>query len=212
MNSKNQPSEFNEEALLTGASNGDLDAFNQLVLKYQDMAYNHAYALLRDSDSAQDAVQDGFIKAFQALPAFRGGSFRGWLLKIVTNSAYDQLRRSQRHPNQPLFPEDENGEEMESASWLADPAASVQDAVEQNELSRDIYKLLDELPQAYRTVITLIDINELDYAEAAQALKVPIGTVKSRLARARLQMQAKLKNSLGYKRVVSITNAGFSAC
>lgn len=211
MNSKNQSSEFNEEASITDASNGDLDAFNQLVLKYQDMAYNHAYALLRDSDSAQDAVQDGFIKAFQALPAFRGGSFRGWLLKIVTNSAYDQLRRSQRHPNQPLFPEDENGEEMESASWLADPGASVQDAVEQIELSRDIYKLLDELPEAYRSVITLIDINEFDYAEAAQALKVPIGTVKSRLARARMQMQAKLKNTLGYTRGVALTSASLHA-
>ncbi|HMD81876.1 MAG TPA: sigma-70 family RNA polymerase sigma factor, partial [Anaerolineales bacterium] len=105
MNSKNRSDEFYEEALLTGAANGDLDAFNQLVLRYQNMAYNHAYALLGDSDSAQDAAQDGFLKAFQALPAFRGGSFRGWLLKIITNSAYDLLRRSQRHPTQSLFPE-----------------------------------------------------------------------------------------------------------
>lgn len=211
MSSKNQSIEFDDETLLTGASNGDLDAFNQLVLKYQDMAYSHAYALLGDSDSAQDAAQDGFIKAFQALPAFRGGSFRGWLLKIVTNSAYDQLRRSQRHPDQPLYPEDKHGEEVESASWLADPAASVQDAVEQNELSRDIYKLLDELPEAYRSVITLIDINELDYAEAANALRVPIGTVKSRLARARIQMQAKLKNTLGYKRSFPTTVVNLNA-
>lgn len=211
MNSKNRSGEFYEEALLTGASNGDLDAFNQLVLRYQNMAYNHAYALLGDSDSAQDAAQDGFLKAFQALPAFRGGSFRGWLLKIITNSAYDLLRRSQRHPTQSLFPEDKDGEEMESASWLADPSASVQDAVEQNELSRDIYKILHELPDVYRSVITLIDINELDYAEAAQALRVPIGTVKSRLARARLQMQEKLKNRLGYKRGLAVPNACVNA-
>lgn len=211
MNSKNRSGEFDEEALLNGASNGNLDAFNQLVLRYQNMAYNHAYALLGDSDSAQDAAQDGFLKAFQALPAFRGGSFRGWLLKIVTNSAYDLLRRSKRHPNQPLYPEDQDGEEMESASWLADPSASVQDAVEQNELSRDIYKILDELPDVYRSVVTLIDINELDYAEAAQALRVPIGTVKSRLARARLQMQEKLRNRLGYKRGFAVPSAGINA-
>jgi len=211
MNSKNRSGEFYEEALLTGAANGDLDAFNQLVLRYQNMAYNHAYALLGDSDSAQDAAQDGFLKAFQALPAFRGGSFRGWLLKIITNSAYDLLRRSQRHPTQSLFPEDKYGEEMESAAWLADPSASVQDAVEQKELSSDIYKILHELPDVYRSVITLIDINELDYAEAAQALRVPIGTVKSRLARARLQMQEKLKNRLGYKRVLAVQNAGVNA-
>ena len=188
--------QYNEEALVNLASNGDLDAFNQLVLHYQNLAYNHAYALLGDSDSAEDATQESFIKAFQALNRYRGGSFRSWLLKIVTNSAYDILRRSRRHPNQPLFPTDENGEEIESASWLVDSAASVQDAVEQNDLSMNIHKMLDELPQAYRTVLTLIDIHELDYVEAAEALKVPIGTVKSRLARARMQMKSKLQKCL----------------
>ena len=205
MNSTSQSIQQNEEAVVRMASDGDLDAFNQLVLRYQNMAYNHAYALLGDSDSAEDATQDSFIKAFQAVSSYRGGSFRGWLLKIVTNSAYDILRRSQRHPNQPLFPTDENGEELESASWLVDPAVSVQDTVEQNELSRDIYKMLDELPPIYRSVLTLIDIDELDYAEAAEALEVPIGTVKSRLARARMQMQHKLRNCL--KIPANFTNA-----
>ena len=198
MNSKTRTNEYSEEALLKSASTGDLEAFNQLVLKYQNTAYGHAYALLGDTDAAEDAAQDGFIKAFQALPAFHGVSFRAWLLKIITNSAYDQLRRSRRHPSQPLLPEDENGEEIESPTWMADPSASIQDVVENKELSRDIYALLDELPEAFRTVITLIDINELDYSEAAEALRVPIGTVKSRLARGRLQMQQKLRNCLGY--------------
>ena len=198
MPSKNRPSEYDEEALINSASAGDLDAFNQLVLKYQNTAYSHAYALLGDSDAAEDAAQDGFIKAFQALPEFRGVSFRGWLLKIITNTAYDQMRRSRRHPTQPLFPEDEHGEEIESPAWLADPAASIEEDLENKELSRDIYALLDQLPEAYRTVITLIDINELDYSEAAQALGVPMGTVKSRLARGRLQMQQKLRNCIGY--------------
>jgi RNA polymerase sigma-70 factor, ECF subfamily len=93
---------------------------------------------------------------------------------------------------QPLFPEDENGEEIESPAWIVDPTASVQDKVEENELSKTIYRILDELPEVYQSVLILIDINELDYTEAAQALGVPLGTVKSRLARARLQMQAKL--------------------
>ena len=194
MNSTSGSIQYNEETLVGLASNGDLDAFNQLVLHYQNLAYNHAYALLGDSDSAEDATQESFIKAFQAINRYRGGSFRGWLLKIVTNSAYDILRRSHRHPNQPLFPTDENGEEIESAPWLVDPEASVQDTVEQNDLSTNIYKMLDELPPVYRSVLTLIDINELDYIEAADALKVPIGTVKSRLARARMQMKKKLQN------------------
>jgi RNA polymerase sigma-70 factor, ECF subfamily len=194
MNSQ-KPSNPNDEMLLVKmATSGDLDAFNQLVLDYQSTAYNHAYALLGDPAAAEDAAQEGFIKAFQSLSGFRGGSFRGWLLRIVTNSAYDMLRRSRRHPNQPLYPDDDNGDELESPAWLADPAAGVQEAVEQHEISKTIYSKLDELPAVYRSVLTLIDIYELDYTEAAEALRVPIGTVKSRLARARMQMKGKLQN------------------
>lgn len=182
-----------EERRVRQAAGGDLDAFNQLALDHQDMAYRHALALLGDPASAEDAVQESFIKAFQNLGGFRGGSFRGWLLRIVTNSAYDVLRRSKRRPTQPLFPEDEYGDEVESPAWLADPNASVEGRVEQDEEAKRIHQLLDELPEVYRSVITLIDLYELDYAEAAQALKVPIGTIKSRLARARLQMQEKLR-------------------
>ena len=194
MNSTKQ-STYDEEILVKKAANGDLEAFNQLVLRYQNLAYNHAYTLLGDRDSAEDATQEGFIKAFQAMNRFRGGSFRSWLLKIVTNSAYDLLRRSYRHPTQSLEPKDENGEKLESSRWLADPASSVQETVEQHELSQNIYKTLDELPEVFRSVLTLIDVNELDYTEAAEVLGVPIGTVKSRLARARMQMKNKLRGS-----------------
>jgi RNA polymerase sigma-70 factor (ECF subfamily) len=116
----------------------------------------------------------------------------------VTNSAYDILRRSHRHPTQPLFPVDEDGDEIDSVPWLADPTVSIPDTVEQNELSKDLCRILDELPDSYRSVLTLIDIHDLDYTEAAQALKIPIGTVKSRLARARFQMKEKLKGNLNY--------------
>ena len=200
MDTQNQSYGYDEKALVSRAAKGDLEAFNQLVLTHQNMAYNHAYALLGDPDAADDATQEGFVKAFQSIGSFRGGSFQGWLLRIITNSAYDIMRRSRRHPTQSLFPEDEDGQEIESPAWLADPNASVQDAVERNELSKCIYKVLDSLPDVYRSVLTLIDINELDYTEAAEALKVPIGTVKSRLARARLQMQRKLRGSMDHER------------
>jgi RNA polymerase sigma-70 factor, ECF subfamily len=191
MELKNQFKDM-EEMWIQQAVQGDLEAFNQLVLSYQDMAYNQARALLSDPASAEDAVQDSFIKAFQNLNGFRGGSFRGWLLRIVTNSAYDMLRRSKRRPTQPLFPEGDDGEEIESPTWLADPSASVQEAVERDEENQRLYQLLDELPEVYRSVLTLIDLYELDYLEAAEALKVPIGTIKSRLARARLKMKQKV--------------------
>lgn len=196
MTTGKKPYTSDEENLVRMASRGDLDAFNQLVLKYQNLAYHHAYALLGDPESAEDAAQDGFIRAFQNMAGFRGGSFRGWILKIVTNSAYDILRHSKRHPTQSLFPEDKQGDEIESPAWLADPTASIENIVEHTELSTNLYRLLDELPVVYRTVLTLIDLYELDYAETAQVLHVPIGTVKSRLARARLQMQNKLESDL----------------
>lgn len=184
----------NDATLIERTSTGDLEAFNQLVLRYQNLAYSHAYAMLGNRAQAEDATQESFVKAFEAIHTFRGASFRAWLLKIVTNSAYDILRRSHRHPVQALSPEDENGQEVESAAWLADPSSDLQEIVEGHELSTQIYKALDELPESFRSVLTLIDVNEMDYTEAAQALNIPLGTVKSRLARARLQMQEKLKN------------------
>jgi RNA polymerase sigma-70 factor (ECF subfamily) len=194
MNTEYQPYMNDELELVRMVSNGDLDAFNQLVLAYQNMAFNLAYTLLGDSDSAEDATQESFIKAFQNIGRFRGGSFRAWLLRIVANTSYDLLRRSKRHIIQPLFPENEDGEEVESPAWLVDPSPSVQAVVEQREDSTRIYRALDELPEVFRSVITLVDLYELDYGEAAKVLNVPLGTVKSRLARARLQMQQKLKD------------------
>lgn len=188
---------YDEDALIKAASQDSLEDFNQLVLKYQGMAYHHARALLGDPDLAEDVTQESFIKAFRNLRSFRGGSLRSWLLRIVTNSAYDLLRTSRKHPSQPLFPEDEHGEEIDVAPWLEDPVASVQDTVEQSELSQALYRMLDELPDAFRDVLTLIDVHEFDYAEAAQSLNIPIGTVKSRLARARLYMQKKIRNYMG---------------
>lgn len=196
MNHPDHLNKSDEEALILAASKGDLEAFNQLVMKYQHMAYNHALSILGDPASAEDATQDGFIKAFQNIRTFRGGSFRSWLLRIVTNCVYDLIRRARRQPTQPLYPVDEDGEAADSPFWIVDPSASVQDAVEHKEFSENIYRFMDELPDAYRSVLTLVDVYELDYLEAAQALKIPLGTVKSRLARARLQMQEKLKQSV----------------
>jgi len=209
-NATTSSNSYHEPSLILKASNGDLDAFNQLVLQYQDLTYHHAYALLGDPAQAEDATQESFIKAFQALNTLRGVSFRGWLLKIVTNSAYDLMRRAQRHPTQALYPEDENGEEVESAAWLVDPTSDVQDIVEEHERSSQIYQALDELPEAFRSVLTLIDVNDMDYTEAADVLGVPLGTVKSRLARARLQMREKLSSSMKKKNHLVSTRACFA--
>lgn len=200
MSTRNSTFPASETSLIDAVLEGDLDAFNQLVLEYQDLAYNHAYALLGDPAAAEDATQDSFIRAFQNLNSFRGGSFRAWLLRIVTNSSYDMLRRVKRHPMEPLFPKDEYGQEVESPAWLADPGPSVEAIVEEKELSEDLHHILDELPDIYRSVISLVDLNELDYEEAAASLNVPIGTIKSRLARARLQVKQRLRGHARHKK------------
>lgn len=187
-----------EEIWTQQAANGDLDAFNQLVLKHQDLAYRHAVSMLNDDWLAQDVVQEGFVKAFQNMPSFRGGSFRAWLMRIVTNTAYDVLRQTSKQRTQSLFPEDDDGEEMESPHWLADPNAQVEGAVEEDERTKFIYHTMNELQDIYRTVLTLVDLQDFDYEEAAHALNVPVGTIKSRLARARMQMKEKLGNSLSH--------------
>jgi RNA polymerase sigma-70 factor (ECF subfamily) len=187
-----------EETLIGKAAKGSLEAFNQLVLRYQDKAFYHAYALLGDAASAEDVAQESFIKAFQNIGGFRGGSFRAWLLRIVTNTTYDLYRRSRKHPVQPLFRENDFGEDFESSAWLVDPSASVEATVEQNEDTARLYQLLGELPEIYRTTLTLVDLYEMDYWEAAEALGIPLGTVKSRLARGRVQLWRKLQDNFEY--------------
>jgi RNA polymerase sigma-70 factor (ECF subfamily) len=185
-----------DEMLLKAAGKGDLDAFNQLVLKYESLAYHHASFLLGDPVLAEDVTQESFIKAFRNIHAFRGGSFRSWLLRILTNTAYDLVRQNKKQRSVPLYPEDESGDEIESAAWLVDPGMPAHERVEQKELSTILIKILNELPEGYRSVIILIDVYEMDYLEAAKVLKIPLGTVKSRAARARWQLKEKLQGSL----------------
>lgn len=183
-----------DEVWTRRAAKGDLDAFNQLVLKHQDLAYRHALSMLSDGWLAEEVVQESFLKAFQHMPGFRGGSFRAWLMRIVTNTAYDVLRQTSKRPTLPLFPDDDNGEEVESPRWLADPNTLVEGAVEEGERVKFIYRTLNELQDIYRIVLILVDLQDFGYEEAAQALNVPVGTIKSRLARARMQLKEKLQH------------------
>lgn len=175
--------------MIQAARGGDLDAFNRLVLGYQDLVYNHAYRMIGEEESADDATQNTFISAYNHLGSFRGGSFKAWLLRIVTNACYDELRRRKRRPTVPLEPLDDTGEEVESAHWMVDPIDQPEKQVEQAELQRAIQHCLDNLPSDFRSTVIMVDIQGLDYFEAAQAIGKPIGTIKSRLARARLRLR-----------------------
>jgi RNA polymerase sigma-70 factor (ECF subfamily) len=180
---------MDEPALIRDAQRGDLEAFNRLVLAYQELLYNTALRVLGDEDLAADATQEAFLSAFRALNSYRGGSFKAWLTRTVINACYDELRRKKRRPTTPLEPEVGNGEEMESPRWLADPSASPEEQLDQAELEHAIQHCLDALPADFKTVVVLADIQGLDYTEVARAVHVPLGTIKSRLARARLRLR-----------------------
>lgn len=180
---------MDEMALILAAQDGDLNAFNRLVMAYQDSVFNQAYRVLGEVQAADDATQDAFISAYNNLKSFRGGSLRSWLLRIVTNLCYDELRRRKRRPTTPIEPLDESGDEVESPAWMTDPGESPEQSVERAELGRAIQHCLDELPFEFRVIVTLVDIQGMDYTEAAQVIGKPLGTVKSRLARARLRLR-----------------------
>lgn len=180
---------MDETALIHDAQNGDLDAFNRLVLAYQDALYNTALRVLGDEEQAADATQEAFISAFRHITSFRGGSFKAWLLRTVTNACYDELRRKQRRPTVPLEPATEDEDEMESPRWLADTSMTPEQKAEADELEHAIQHCLNALPTDFRTVVVLADIQGLDYSEIADSVRTPLGTIKSRLARARLRLR-----------------------
>ena len=184
---------MDEPTLIRDAQRGNLEAFNSLVLAYQVQVYNTALRILGDEDLAADASQEAFLSAFRALNSYRGGSFRAWLLRTVTNACYDELRRKKRRPTTPLEPETEDGDDVESPHWLADPNASPEDQLDRDELEHAIQHCLENLPVEFRAVVVLADIQGLDYSEIAVAVKKPLGTIKSRLARARLRLRECLR-------------------
>jgi len=180
---------MDEPALIHDAQRGDLDAFNRLVLAHQDALFNTALRILGDDSLAADATQDAFISAFRSLNSYRGGSFKAWLLRTVTNACYDELRRQKRRPSVPLEPANDDDEEIESPRWLADGSMSPEEKFEADELEHAIQHCLADLPAEFRAVVVLADIQGMDYSEVAIAAHAPLGTVKSRLARARLRLR-----------------------
>jgi len=135
--------------------------------------------MLGDASAAEDATQETFFAAYRALKTFRGGAFRGWLFRIASNQCYDQLRRRQRHrtealPDEPL---------------VLDPLPGPDQLALGAELAAALGKAIGQLPPEQRLCVLLIDVQGLDYDEAAQAMDVNLGTLKSRLSRARAQLR-----------------------
>ena len=167
-----------ENDLIIAAQRNDLRAFNQLVLNYQGLAYNVARHILGDADAAADATQDSFLKAYRAIRRYQGGSFKAWLMRILTNTCYDRLRAGRRHPVH-SFDELESADEW--VPWLTDRHEKPAEYAERKELGRAIQMGMRTLPAEQRTVILLSDIEGFSYEEITQVTGMAMGTVKSRL-------------------------------
>ncbi len=177
---------MNEILLISRARGGDRDAFGELVEQYRDNVYRLAYRMCGNAYDADEAAQEAFVAAWRALPNFRGDAkFSTWLYRLTTNAAIDVMRREKRHQTVG------DGEMKE----VADDADSPQETVERTEQQEAVQKALATLSEEYREVLLLRYMEELDYAEIAEVLQLPSGTVKSRINRAKAALKTALLKS-----------------
>jgi RNA polymerase sigma-70 factor (ECF subfamily) len=189
-----------DEFLVRSAQKGDLRAFEALVEKYQKKMLNLAYRMLGDYEEACDAVQEAFLSAFRAIRKFRGeAKFSSWLYGIVLNQARNRSRQiASRQRHQSLPSDDPLG--SSSGRPNTDPPsleASVLDQLEKKEIEEKVQECINQLDEGYREVLVLRDILGHTYEEIRQTLKLPDGTVKSRLSRARESVKNCLKKGFG---------------
>ena len=173
--------------LVERARDGDLDAFNDLVVCYQDQLFALIVRMVPDRDQASDVVQEAFFSAYRNLAAFRGGSVKSWLNRIAVNAAMDTQRARKRRPSQP-YPE------LEDESWQP-PAGADADPVTTaltHERSTVLNAALSSITEDQRMAIVLFDVEGYDYAEIATMTGVSLGTVKSRIHRGRLALRDRL--------------------
>ncbi len=189
--------QFTETTLIETAQRGNLDSFNQLVQKYQDMMYRISLRILNDESAADDATQNAMIQAFRNIRSFRGGSFRSWLARVTVNASYDEMRRWRRQAAVSFEQVNQDGEEIESLPWMVDASAGPEESYESTELRGALQQCVKALTPDYRLVIVLVDVEGMSYEEVARVADIPVGTVKSRLARARGQLRKALQAHRG---------------
>lgn len=175
----------NELMLLNNAIKGDIKSFELLIKKYQKYAYNISLKYLKDPNEAEDITQEALIKVFRNLKNFNMNSkFSTWLYRIVVNTCKDELRKKKREENvSHLDNSDEYINEVEDTKY--EPLRSL----EENELSEGLKNAVDELKLKYKEVIILCDVNGLSYNEISNILDIPVGTVRSRISRGRLNLR-----------------------
>ncbi|MEZ0325491.1 MAG: RNA polymerase sigma factor [Fimbriimonas sp.] len=178
-----------DEMLVSRAQTGDKTAYNALVRKHEERAYKFAFRLTRDPEEASDVVAEAFIRVFNALPNFKGQStFTTWLYRILTNCFLDMKKRDKTKHNLSLDASLQT-EDNEVQRQLEDPSASPQEDMEKAERERRMQRAVHRLPEYQRALVVMYHAEQMSYDEIAAALDLPVGTVKSRLNRARLSLR-----------------------
>ena len=176
-----------EAAIVRKVLGGDANAFETLVLEYEKNVYNIALRMTGNSEDAADMTQEAFIKAYNSLQSFRGDSkFSVWLYRIVSNVCLDFLRSKNRRPTVSLSVEDDDGEDAQLD--VADESQSPELLLDRKLTRESVRRGLDSLPPDYRQILLLREIQGLSYDEISQALCLEVGTVKSRIFRARKRL------------------------
>ena len=182
-----------DQQLVERVQRGDKRAFDLLVLKYQHKILGLIVRFVHDTHEAQDVAQEAFIKAYRALPSFRGGSaFYTWLYRIGINTAKNYLvSQGRRAPTTTEF-DSEEAETFEDASQLRD-INTPESLLLSKQIGQTVNSAMDSLPEELRTAIVLRELEGMSYEEIAEIMKCPIGTVRSRIFRAREAVAAKLR-------------------
>lgn len=179
-----------EKNLIKRCKKGDRDAFNELVKRYQDQVVNFAYNMLSNREDAYDASQEIFIKIYKNIDSFEEKSqFMTWLFRISSNVCKDILRKRQKRSNVVSI---DSTDYDEDGMDVSDSRYSPEDELERSELQRSVHRALERIKPEYREIIVYCDINQKSYEETAAILNCPVGTVKSRLSRARMALKQKL--------------------
>jgi RNA polymerase sigma-70 factor (ECF subfamily) len=182
----------NDQALVERVQRGDKRAFDILVIRYQSRIVKVITRYIHDPVEAMDLAQEAFIKAYRALPNFRGDSaFYTWLYRIAINTAKNHMVAQSRRPPQDDV-EATEAEHYEGPSALKD-TSTPEGNVLRDEMESVIFQAIEELPEDLRTAITLRELEDMSYEEIAEAMDCPIGTVRSRIFRAREAIDKKLR-------------------
>ncbi|MEI8401410.1 MAG: RNA polymerase sigma factor RpoE [Alcaligenaceae bacterium] len=183
--------------LVSRVQAGDKQAFDLLVIKYQRKIMRLLSRMIRDPAEIEDVAQEAFIKAYRALPQFRGDSaFYTWLYRIAINTARNWLAANKRAPSTPSAFENEEGETFNESDVLTD-GSNPESEMASRQIAETVNKAINDLPEELRNAIVMREIDGMSYEDIAESMNCPIGTVRSRIFRAREAIATRLRPLLG---------------